>query len=130
MNTHPKNSAADPTSTDDPIVRFSRRNPLLASTAAAVAPTIGGTLVETAQAQQVPQRFSYPADREARNAARAVAVEALLSEKAIITSNTVNSVLSFFATQRGPVNGGKVASRAWSCPCFLRAHVGGHQDAP
>ena len=121
MNTHPEHSAAEPSSTDDPNLRFSRRNLLLASTAAAVAPTIGGTLVETAQAQQVPQRFSYPADREARNAARALALEALLIEKGIITSKTVNSVLSFFETQMGPFNGAKVVARAWVDPAFRQA---------
>ena len=123
MNTHPEHSAAEPSSTDDPNLRFSRRNLLLASTAAAVAPTIGGTLVETAQAQQVPQRFSYPADREARNAARALALEALLIEKGIITSKTVNSVLSFFETQMGPFNGAKVVARAWVDPAFRQALV-------
>src|SRR3984893_12385723 len=123
MSTHPEHSAAEPSSTDDPNIRFSRRNLLLASTAAAVAPTIGGTLVETAQAQQGPQRFSYPADREARNAARALALEALLIEKGIITSKTVNSVLSFFETQMGPFNGAKVVARAWVDPAFKQALV-------
>src|SRR5258708_18933906 len=123
MSTHPEHSAAEPSSTDDPNLRFSRRNLLLASTAAAVAPTIAGTLVETAQAQQVPQRFSYPADREARNAARALALEALLIEKGIITSKTVNSVLSFFETQMGPFNGAKVVARAWADPAFKQALV-------
>src|SRR5258707_2163755 len=123
MSTHPEHSAAELSSTNDPNPRFSRRNLLLTSTAAAVAPAIGGTLVETAQAQQVPQRFSYLSDREARNAARALALEALLIEKGIITSNTVNNVLSFFETQMGPFNGAKVVARAWVDPAFKQALV-------
>jgi nitrile hydratase len=123
MSTHSENSAAQLSSTDDPNLRFSRRNLLLASTAAAVAPAIGGTLVETAQAQQVPQRFSYPADREARNAARALALEALLIEKGIITSKTVGNVLSFFETQMGPFNGAMIVARAWVDPAFKQALV-------
>ena len=124
MSTHPENSAAEPSSTDDPNLRFSRRNLLLASTAAAVAPAVGGgALVETAQAQQVPQRFSYPADRETRNAARARALEALLIEKGIITGKTVENVLSFFETQMGPFNGAKIVARAWVDPAFRQALV-------
>jgi nitrile hydratase len=102
--------------------RFSRRNLLLATSAAAAAPAIGGGLVEPAIAQQA-QRFEYPADREAKSAARALALEALLIEKGIITGNTVNRVLSFFETQMGPFNGAKVVARAWVDPAFKQMLV-------
>jgi len=123
MSTLPANLTAASASIarDDANFRFSRRNLLLASTAAAAAPAFGGALVESAQAQQ--QRFEYPADREARNAARALALEALLIEKGIITSDTVDKVLSFFETQMGPFNGAKVVARAWIDPAFKQALV-------
>ncbi len=97
-------------------VRLSRRNLLLASSAAAAAPALGTAVsVQPARAQQ---RFDYPTDRETKNAARALALEAILVEKGIITGNSVDNVLSFFETQMGPFNGAKVVSRAWVDPAF------------
>jgi nitrile hydratase len=97
-------------------VRFSRRNLLLASTAAAAAPALGTAIsVGPARAQQ---RFEYPADREAKSAARALALEALLIEKGIITGSSVDNVPSFFETQMGPFNGAKVVAHAWIDPAF------------
>jgi nitrile hydratase len=99
--------------------RFSRRNVLIGSATAAAAPALGTAVsVEPVQAQTAPQRFAYPANRETLNAARAVALEALLIEKGIITGKTVDSVLSFFETQMGPFNGAKVVARAWLDPAF------------
>jgi nitrile hydratase len=68
-------------------------------------------------------RFDYPDDREAKSAARAKALEALLIEKGIITGNTVDTVLKFFETQMGPFNGAKVVARAWSDPAFKQRLV-------
>jgi nitrile hydratase subunit alpha len=105
--------------------RFSRRNLLFASTAAAAAPALGTTIsVEPARAEQ---RFDYPPDREAKNAARALALEALLIEKGIITGNSVDNVLSFFETQMGPFNGAKVVAHAWADPAFKQRLV---EDTP
>jgi nitrile hydratase len=120
-----KNSPGEPTdvSQDDANPRFSRRRILIGGTAAAAAPAIGATVPETARAQQPPQRFDYPADREARNAARALALESLLIEKGVITDKTVNTVLSFFETQMGPFNGAKVVARAWVDPAFKQALI-------
>jgi nitrile hydratase subunit alpha len=107
---------------DENDFRFSRRNLLLASSAAAAAPALGTALmVETARAQQ--GRFDYPSDREAKSAARAMALESLLIEKGIITSNSVDNVLSFFETQMGPFNGAKVVVRAWIDPAFKQKLV-------
>jgi nitrile hydratase len=58
-------------------------------------------------------RFSYPDDREARSAARAKALEALLIEKGVITGNTVDTILKFFETKMGPFNGAKIVAHAW-----------------
>jgi len=63
-------------------------------------------------------RFHYPEDREARSAARAKALEALLIEKGVISASTVDTVLSFFETRMGPFNGAKVVAHAWVDPAF------------
>lgn len=64
------------------------------------------------------QQFHFPADREARNAARARALESLLIEKGVITGDTVEKVLGFFETRMGPFNGARLVARAWVDPAF------------
>jgi nitrile hydratase subunit alpha len=121
MTTHTNTPDERPSSIekDGPQPLVNRRRLLVAaSSAAAVAPVIGGQLAQPAAAQTSPQRFGYPADRELKNAARAMALESLLIEKGIITGNTVNNVLSFFETQMGPFNGAKIVARAWTDPAF------------
>ena len=49
------------------------------------------------------ERFKFPADREARNAARTKALESLLIEKGVITGETVDKVLGVFETKMGIV---------------------------
>ena len=61
---------------------------------------------------------NIPADREARNAARAKALESLLIEKGIITGETVDKVLRVFETKMGPFNGARLVARAWRDPAF------------
>jgi nitrile hydratase subunit alpha len=68
-------------------------------------------------------RFSYPHDREAKSAARARALEALLIEKGVITDKTVDTVLNFFETKMGPFNGAKIVARAWVDPAFKKRLV-------
>lgn len=114
-------SAADSDGGIPGIPQFNRRNVLLATSAAAAVPSIVANTVTPAAAQT--QRFDYPPDREAKNAARALALEALLIEKGIITGNTVNTVLSFFETQMGLFNGAKVVARAWVDPAFKQLLV-------
>jgi nitrile hydratase len=63
-------------------------------------------------------QFDYPDDREAKSAARAKALEALLIEKGIIASTTVDTVLGYFETKMGPFNGAKIVARAWMDPAF------------
>ncbi|MEM1281685.1 MAG: nitrile hydratase subunit alpha, partial [Cyanobacteria bacterium P01_H01_bin.152] len=62
--------------------------------------------------------FGYPADRESVSAAKVKALESLLIEKGVITSNTVDTVLSHFETKMGPFNGAKLVARAWVDPDF------------
>src|SRR5258705_12063851 len=77
--------------------RVSRRNMLLAASAAAAVPGIGADAIEPAAAQA--QRFEYPADREAKSAARALALEPLRLEKGAITGEIRTPVRSTFDTQ-------------------------------
>ena len=61
-------------------------------------------------------RFKFRDDREARSAARVRALEALLIQKGVITSKTVDTVLDYFETKMGPFNGAKIVARAWVDP--------------
>lgn len=63
-------------------------------------------------------QFDYPDDREARSAARVRALEALLIQKGVIASTTVDIVLGYFETKMGPFNGAKIVARAWVDPEF------------
>jgi nitrile hydratase len=62
--------------------------------------------------------FKYSADREIRSAARVKALEKLLIEKGVITSDTVDKVLGYFESRMGPFNGAKLVARAWVDPAF------------
>jgi nitrile hydratase len=62
--------------------------------------------------------FGYPADREEASAAQVRALEALLIEKGIITSGTVDKVLGYFESEMTPLNGRAIVVRAWTDPEF------------
>jgi nitrile hydratase len=66
----------------------------------------------------VSERFQYPQDREVYSAAKAKALESLLVEKGIITSETVDKVLNYFEKEMGPFNGAKLVAKAWVDPEF------------
>jgi nitrile hydratase len=55
-------------------------------------------------------RFRYPVDREVYSAARVRALESLLIEKGVVTSDTVDKVLQFFEMEMGPFNGAKIVA--------------------
>lgn len=57
--------------------------------------------------------FHYDDDREATSAAKVRALEALLVEKGILGSDSVDTVLEHFETVAGPFNGAKIVARAW-----------------
>jgi nitrile hydratase subunit alpha len=71
----------------------------------------------------VTAQFSYPDDREQSSAAQVRALEALLIEKGVITSGTVDKVLSYFESEMTPLNGKKIVARAWVDPDFARRLV-------
>src|SRR5262245_40148961 len=60
--------------------------------------------------------FGFPEDREATSAAKVRALEALLIEKGIIGSDSVDTVLRHFETVAGPFNGARIVARAWVDP--------------
>lgn len=62
--------------------------------------------------------FDYPVDREESSAATVRALEALLIEKGVITSHTVDKVLGYFESEMTPLNGKKIVARAWVDPEF------------
>jgi nitrile hydratase len=63
-------------------------------------------------------QFGYPDDREQRSAAQVRALEALLIEKGVIGSGTVDKVLGYFESEMTPLNGQKIVARAWTDPEF------------
>jgi nitrile hydratase len=61
----------------------------------------------------VTETFAYPSDREQSSAAQIRALEALLIQKGVITSQTVDKVLGYFESEMSPLNGKKIVARAW-----------------
>ena len=71
--------------------------------------------------------FEYPEDREASSAAKVRALEALLIEKGVIGSDSVDAVLAHFETMAGPFNGAKIVAHAWVDPAYKQRLV---EDTP
>ncbi|BEP38562.1 nitrile hydratase subunit alpha (plasmid) [Variovorax sp. V59] len=62
--------------------------------------------------------FKYNAEREAESAAKVRALEALLIEKGVIASDSVDAVLDHFEKVAGPFNGARIVARAWADPDY------------
>ncbi|WP_250504497.1 nitrile hydratase subunit alpha [Caballeronia sp. AZ7_KS35] len=73
------------------------------------------------------QLFEFSGDREASSAAKVRALEALLIEKGVIATESVDVVLKHFETMAGPFNGAKIVARAWVDPDYARRLV---EDTP
>ncbi|BCQ28928.1 hypothetical protein NK8_71180 (plasmid) [Caballeronia sp. NK8] len=73
------------------------------------------------------QLFEFSDDREASSAAKVRALEALLIEKCVIVTDSVDVVLKHFETMAGPFNGAKIVARAWVDPEYARRLV---EDTP
>lgn len=58
--------------------------------------------------------------QEMLSAARVRALESLLIEKGVITSETVDKVITFFEKEMGPFNGAKIVAKAWVDPKFKK----------
>lgn len=71
--------------------------------------------------------FEYDEDREASSAAKVRALEALLIEKGVIGSDSVDTVLGHFETLAGPFNGAKIVARAWTDPEYRKRLI---EDTP
>ncbi|HEY4296467.1 MAG TPA: nitrile hydratase subunit alpha [Paraburkholderia sp.] len=67
--------------------------------------------------------FGFAQDREAGNAAKVRALEALLIEKGVIGSDSVDTVLHHFETVAGPFNGARIVARAWVDPDYQQRLV-------
>lgn len=67
--------------------------------------------------------FKHEPDREDASAARVRALEALLIEKGVLGSDSVDTVLAHFETVAGPFNGAKVVARAWVDPAYKQRLV-------
>lgn len=63
-------------------------------------------------------QFAYPSDREQSSAAKVAALESLLINKGVITSQTVDKVLAYFEFEMTPLNGKRIVVRAWTDPDF------------
>ena len=64
------------------------------------------------------EMFSYSANRELESAAKVNALEALLIEKGVLSSSSVDKILDYFETRMGPFNGAKLVAKAWVDPEF------------
>ena len=64
--------------------------------------------------------FNYSANREIESAAKVNALEALLIEKGVLSSSSVDTILNYFETRMGPFNGAKLVAKAWVDPEFKR----------
>ena len=64
------------------------------------------------------EMFNYSANREIESAAKVNALEALLIEKGILSSSSVDKILDYFETRMGPFNGAKLVAKAWVDPEF------------
>jgi len=73
------------------------------------------------------QLFEFSDDREASSAAKVRALEALLIEKGVIATDSVDVVLKHYETMAGPFNGAKIVARAWVDPQYARRLV---EDTP
>ena len=67
--------------------------------------------------------FKYDKDREASSAAKVRALEALLIEKGVLGSDSVDTVLHHFETMAGPFNGAQIVARAWVDPEYKKRLV-------
>jgi nitrile hydratase len=73
--------------------------------------------VEPTADSQAPEGRSYPVS-DAEIAARAKALESLLLEKGLVSTDAIDKVVSAYETDIGPMLGAKVVARAWSDPEF------------
>jgi nitrile hydratase len=67
--------------------------------------------------------FKHEPDREDASAARVRALEALLIEKGVLGSDSVDTVLAHFETVAGPFNGARIVARAWVDPAYKQRLV-------
>jgi nitrile hydratase len=57
-------------------------------------------------------------------ALRAEALEALLTERGLVTAEAIDSVVAHFESDLGPMNGARVVARAWTDAAYRRRLLG------
>jgi nitrile hydratase len=62
-------------------------------------------------------------------AARTAAIESLLVERGVITSEQVDAVIEVFEKDLGPMNGARVVARAWVDPAYRERLLGDNAAA-
>ena len=67
------------------------------------------------------EMFNYSANREIESSAKVKALEALLIEKGVLSSSSVDKILEYFDTKMGPFNGAKLVAKAWKDQNFKKA---------
>jgi nitrile hydratase len=65
-----------------------------------------------------PTVKQYDAEQEPYVALRTKALESLLIEKGLLSSEAVDALISKFEQDIGPLNGARVVARAWTDPAF------------
>ncbi len=68
-------------------------------------------------ASAIPPRRLTPAQNKVREI-RAKAIESLLTEKGLVTPESLDAVINASANDLGPLNGAKVVARAWVDPAY------------
>ena len=69
-------------------------------------------------------------DQPSPQSLRTEAIETLLIEKKLLTSTAVDTVLTTFSEQVGPMNGAKLVARAWVDEGFKASGSVNAQDIP
>ena len=69
--------------------------------------------------------FHEPTDSEVR----AKAVESLLAEKGLLSTDAVNEIVNQYENDVGPMNGARVVARAWTDPEYKRRLLENGGDA-
>ena len=70
-----------------------------------------------AESVSTPQRRLTPGENKLREI-RTKAIESLLLEKQLVTTETLDAVIKTYESDLGPLNGAKVVARAWVDPAY------------
>lgn len=72
---------------------------------------------------------TLPVDKEEDSEARARALQSLLIEKEMLSTDAVDAIISKFEDDIGPMNGARVVARAWTDPEFKQQLIENSTEA-